>query len=547
LRAQQASEQGMGALGEPVSHGTPSAEQLAGLQAHFAQGTYQRAALTGRPVAAEQLAAEVERAYWTREVRAGQRLHPVRLARELGAEPHQLAAQLGELRAGPTTARERIEQLWRAQRQDPATRPLSSSRLAWRVGVSDSYVRHVTWQLRTRAGIVPLQGRLAATREQLATPPPPLPTGAGREWDWRQDAACRDTDPELFFPEPGKLPQVARAKEICAGCAVRGPCLDNALHGPLSRDDHHGIYAGTTARDRAGLRGRPSMADGTRFLHDRAAAEQALALANQKSIDRAAKELGVSKQALRRAFDHHGLGQPAVFQGGPARSRFYHDPKAAAQAWRRAAEVGINQTRKELGVSDRALRTAWARHGLGLPPPRPPHRPRRPWTRHSSPSTTTSSPPTAAPRPTRPHGCAATRRSTPSATPRSSRSTARAGSPSSGAWPPSPAAPSAPSTSPTSAKVAATAAAPTAPTAAGVPTTANPRSSRCQPMAADLAHPDDRPDPASRFHADLTGYLRGLSGPELADLLAGLPDPVTIDLIAALAARGPAHARLPDT
>jgi hypothetical protein len=33
-----------------------------------------------------------------------------------------------------------------------------------------------------------------------------------------------------------------------------------------------------------------------------------------------------------------------------------------------AAEVGINQTRKELGVSDPAVRTAWRRHGLGLPP-----------------------------------------------------------------------------------------------------------------------------------------------------------------------------------
>jgi len=66
-------------------------------------------------------------------------------------------------------------------------------------------------------------------------------------------------------------------------------------------------------------------------------------------------------------------------------------------------------------------------------------------------------------------------------------------------------------------------------------------------MADDLVHPDDRPDPAARFRADLAGYLRGLSGPELADLLRGLPDPVTVDLIAALAARGPAHARLPDT
>jgi hypothetical protein len=73
------------------------------------------------------------------------------------------------------------------------------------------------------------------------------------------------------------------------------------------------------------------------------------------------------------------------------------------------------------------------------------------------------------------------------------------------------------------------------------------RSGRCAPTADDLVHPDDRPDPAARFRADLAGYLRGLSGPELADLLDGLPDPVTVDLIAELAARGPAYARLPAT
>jgi len=51
---------------------------------------------------------------------------------------------------------------------------------------------------------------------------------------------------------------------------------------------------------------------------------------------------------------------------------------AAVQKHVRAAEVGINQTRKELGVSDRALRTAWRRHGLGLPPrPAAPAGPRR--------------------------------------------------------------------------------------------------------------------------------------------------------------------------
>jgi WhiB family transcriptional regulator, redox-sensing transcriptional regulator len=227
-------------------------------------------------------------------------------------------------------------------------------------------VRHVTWQLRRQAGQPPLAERLASTTGQLANPPPVAP-GDG-ERDWRLEAACREADPELFFPEPGQAPQATAAKQVCAGCGVRGPCLEAALHGPQAHQDHTGIFAGTTASERVRLRGRASMAQGTRFLQDRAAAEQALALANQVSIDRAARQLGVSKQALRRAFDQHGLAQPQVFQGGPHRTRFYESLQAAEAAWRRAAEVGINQTRKELEVSDRALRTAWRRHGLGLPP-----------------------------------------------------------------------------------------------------------------------------------------------------------------------------------
>jgi WhiB family redox-sensing transcriptional regulator len=367
LRGQHTSPQGLEVLTEPVSHGQPSSEQLAGLQSHFAAGGHQQATVSGRPADPEGLAAQVERNYWTREVRGGERLQPRQLAREVGGDQRGISEQLAELRAGPSTAGQRVEQLWHAQQQNPDARPFSSSQLAHRLGVSDSYVRHVTWQLRTRSGQAPLAERLAATNQQLASPPPRVEHVDG-ERDWRLDAACRDMNPELFFPEPGQIPQAAQAKAVCAGCGVRGPCLEAALHGPQARDDHSGIFAGTTARERVALRGRASTAQGTRFVHDRAAAEAALALANQKSIDQAAKELGVSKQALRRAFDHHDLPQPQVFQGGPQRSRFYHDRDAAEQAWRRASEVGINQTRKELGTSDRALRNAWQRHGLGLPP-----------------------------------------------------------------------------------------------------------------------------------------------------------------------------------
>jgi WhiB family redox-sensing transcriptional regulator len=367
LRAQRPSGQGLEALGEPVSHGRPTAGQLAGLQAHFAAGGHQQANVTGRPTDPERRAAEVERRYWTREVRAGERLQPRQLARELGGRQRSIAQQLAELRAGPATAAERIAQLWHAKQQDPTGRPLPSSQLAWCLGVSDSYVRHVTWQLRRQTAQPPLAERLASTNRQLASPPPPRQR-AERGRDWRLEAACATVDPELFFPDPGQVPQAAAAKAICAGCGVRGPCLAAALHGPQAHQDHAGIFAGTTPSDRVRLRGRASMAQGTRFLQDRAAAEHALTLANDVSIDRAARQLGVSKQALRRAFDQHGLSQPTVFQGGPQRTRFYQDRQAAEEAWRRAAAVGINQTRKELGVSDRALRTAWRRHGLGLPP-----------------------------------------------------------------------------------------------------------------------------------------------------------------------------------
>jgi WhiB family redox-sensing transcriptional regulator len=365
LRAQQDHDGELAVLAEPVSHGQPSAAQLADLQAHFASGGHQQAAVGGRPLDGDQVAVEVERAYWAGEVRGGQRLDVRVLARQLGTQPHRVATQLAELRAGPATARERIEQVWQAAQEEPGARPPSSSQLARRLGVSDAYVRHVTWKLRTRAQQAPLKQRFEQAHQRLAEAPPPAPAGNQHEAGWEAQAACRDADPELFFPEPGQLPQTAKAKEVCAGCAVRGPCLDAALQ---RRDDRWGIYAGTTPGERVALRGRPSMAEGTRFLQDRQAAEQAWTLANQLSVDRAARELGVSPSALRRAFDHHQLGQPRAFQGGPARSRAYGDRDLAERAWRRAAEVGINQTRKELGISDRALRNAWHHHGLGLPP-----------------------------------------------------------------------------------------------------------------------------------------------------------------------------------
>jgi WhiB family redox-sensing transcriptional regulator len=57
---------------------------------------------------------------------------------------------------------------------------------------------------------------------------------------WRNDAACRGTDPAVFFPERATSPEPALA--ICARCPVRAECLDAA--------DDDGIWGGTTAVER---------------------------------------------------------------------------------------------------------------------------------------------------------------------------------------------------------------------------------------------------------------------------------------------------------
>jgi len=50
--------------------------------------------------------------------------------------------------------------------------------------------------------------------------------------DWRHRAACRDEEPELFFPIGDVGPsrrQIAEAKAICGRCPVREECLGWAL------------------------------------------------------------------------------------------------------------------------------------------------------------------------------------------------------------------------------------------------------------------------------------------------------------------------------
>jgi len=72
---------------------------------------------------------------------------------------------------------------------------------------------------------------------------------------WRDVAACRDSDPNLFFPvgtTGPALDQIAEAKAICAGCMVQDECLQYALES----NQEAGVWGGYPEDDRRRLRKR---------------------------------------------------------------------------------------------------------------------------------------------------------------------------------------------------------------------------------------------------------------------------------------------------
>jgi WhiB family redox-sensing transcriptional regulator len=81
--------------------------------------------------------------------------------------------------------------------------------------------------------------------------------------EWRDQSACRDVDPELFFPLTSTGPseyQIAKARAICSTCAVRVACLEWSL----ANDVTHGVWGGLSEHERHDLlRARSQRADHT--------------------------------------------------------------------------------------------------------------------------------------------------------------------------------------------------------------------------------------------------------------------------------------------
>ena len=106
---------------------------------------------------------------------------------------------------------------------------------------------------------------------------------------WREQAACRGTDLNWFYPERGH--SAGPARQVCARCPVRQPCLDYALSNRIT----HGIWGGLTERERRGL-------------------QTALVQESRRDRDRAILAADVSGYTTAAIADSFGLSRTSVIR-----------------------------------------------------------------------------------------------------------------------------------------------------------------------------------------------------------------------------------------
>jgi WhiB family redox-sensing transcriptional regulator len=68
--------------------------------------------------------------------------------------------------------------------------------------------------------------------------------------EWMQKAACRDVDPEWFFPKSTLSEGAVNALRTCRSCPVAQQCFIEAMES----DEDLGIWGGKTPRQRKKIR-----------------------------------------------------------------------------------------------------------------------------------------------------------------------------------------------------------------------------------------------------------------------------------------------------
>ena len=77
--------------------------------------------------------------------------------------------------------------------------------------------------------------------------------------NWQHSAACRDEDPELFFPVGNSGPALLKIEEAKAVCH-RCPVMDQCRQWALDSGQDAGVWGGLSEEERRAVRRRTSRA-----------------------------------------------------------------------------------------------------------------------------------------------------------------------------------------------------------------------------------------------------------------------------------------------
>ena len=101
----------------------------------------------------------------------------------------------------------------------------------------------------------PVRGYLVQDLRKITSATGLLREARSNAFDWRAKAACRDKDPELFFPvgnTGAAYNQIEEAKAVCRTCKVIDACLKCAL----DTNQDYGVWGGLSEDERRALKRR---------------------------------------------------------------------------------------------------------------------------------------------------------------------------------------------------------------------------------------------------------------------------------------------------